>query len=94
VTAHNVCPADKTTERAAFARFFVDHFLAGYSRENVLADEWLHRLPLFCKYHQLLLFTVFYDGWTHPDAPQWQRRSIEEWRRCIVNEVPVIDPPL
>jgi Ser/Thr protein kinase RdoA (MazF antagonist) len=89
--AHMAGPADKTQSRAAFGRFFLDRFMEGYSEENLLAEEWLRRLPLFCGYRRLLLFTVFYDGWSRPDARPWQRRQIEAWHRSIIDGVPVID---
>jgi len=86
-------PADKSQSRGEFGCLFIDQFLAGYERENHLDDEWLHRLPLFCRYRELLLFTVFQDGWGGPEAQPWQRRIHQWWRRRIVDEVPVIDPP-
>ena len=83
-------PLDQPTRREAFAAEFLTSFMDGYETENHLDMVWLQRLPVFLKYRQLLLFTVFTDSWGTPDASSYQRRWLQDTRRLIVDDVPVV----
>jgi Ser/Thr protein kinase RdoA (MazF antagonist) len=83
-------PFHQLERREAFAAAFLTSFMDGYETVNHLDAAWLQRLPTFLKYRQLLLFTVFSDGWGAPDASSYQRRWLQDTRRLIVDDVPVV----
>ena len=50
---------------------------------------WWRRLPMFLKYRQMLLYTVFSnESNTHNG---WQAQWLNKSRRCIVNDIPVVN---
>jgi hypothetical protein len=63
--------------------------MVGYRRENQIDDAWLARLPQFLSYRRMLLHTVFTDEWQ--ERNKWQEKMLEEWRRGILDETPVLD---
>jgi Ser/Thr protein kinase RdoA (MazF antagonist) len=73
--------------REMFVRRFWQRFMAGYTQENALGNEWLERIPLGLKYRQLLLYVVFNAEWQHPN--EQQQEMLRAWRRAIVNDTPV-----
>lgn len=79
----------RSESAGAFARRFLQHFMQGYSRENSLAEVWVARLPMFLKYRQMLLHTVFSHEWQHPSTGQAD--TLRQWRRSIVEGTPVVD---
>ncbi len=83
-------PFHQPERREAFAAVFLASFMDGYETANHLDAAWLQRLPTFLKYRQLLLFTVFTDSWGAPDASSYQRRWLQDTRRLIVDDVPVV----
>jgi Ser/Thr protein kinase RdoA (MazF antagonist) len=77
-----------TNYTRAFVPRFLDHFMRGYTRENSLDDIWLQRLPLFVKYRQMLLHTVFSHEWSNPTPDQ--ARQLADWRQSIIDETPAV----
>jgi Ser/Thr protein kinase RdoA (MazF antagonist) len=82
-------PPDKGMDREAFGAYFFEHFMRGYNQENRLDPFWLKQLPLFLKYRQMLLFSVFSNEWQERD--KYQERLLEDWRWAIVNQEPVTE---
>ena len=83
-------PFHQPERREVFAAACLTSFMDGYGTENHLDEAWLQELPTFLKYRQLLLFTVFTDSWGAPDASSYQRRWLQDTRRLIVDDVPVV----
>lgn len=73
----------------AFVPRFLEHFMRGYARENTLDKVWLQRLPMFVKYRQMLLHTVFSHEWASPTPDQ--ARQLAAWRQSIIAETPAVD---
>ena len=54
-----------------------------------------HFLDHFCLepdrfgYRRMLLHTVFTDEWKNPN--KWQVEMLQEWRKAILDEAPVLD---
>ena len=71
-----------------YLNLFFQNFMTGYSQENTIDEFWLKQLPIFTKHHQILLFTVFTDEWKTPN--KWQSDTLENWRRQILDEIPVV----
>jgi Ser/Thr protein kinase RdoA (MazF antagonist) len=71
-----------------YLTFFFQNFMTGYSQENAIDEFWLKQLPIFTKHHQILLFTVFTDEWKTPN--KWQSDTLKNWRRQILNDIPVV----
>jgi Ser/Thr protein kinase RdoA (MazF antagonist) len=82
-------PPDKGMDREAFGAYFFEHFIRGYNQENRLDPFWLKQLPMFLKYRQMLLFSVFSNEWQERD--KYQERLLKDWRRAIVNQEPVTE---
>lgn len=80
---------DKEMSREAFVRRFWDRFMAGYRQENMLDPAWLKHLPTLLKHHQILLYIVFSHEWQ--ERNEWQTRTLDDWRRKILNDAPVLD---
>jgi len=83
-------PCHERQRRETFAAAFLTSFMDGYETENHLDEAWLQELPTFVQYRQLLLFTVFTDSWGAADASPYQRRWLQDTRRLIVDDVPVV----
>jgi Ser/Thr protein kinase RdoA (MazF antagonist) len=80
--------SDAAYTRAYMPRF-LEHYLRGYCRENSLDEVWLQRLPLFVKYRQMLLHTVFSHEWAIPSPDQ--AKILADWRQSIMDETPAVD---
>jgi Ser/Thr protein kinase RdoA (MazF antagonist) len=89
IAVHWVRLPDKSMPHLEFAQRAYDHFVIGYRRENQIDDAWLDRLPQFLSYRRMLLHTVFTDEWKNRN--KWQEKMLQEWRRGILNDTPVLD---
>ncbi len=83
-------PFHQLERREASAAEFLTSFMDGYETENHLDAAWLQELPTFLKYRQLLLFTVFTGSWGGPDGSSYQRRWLQDTRRLMADDVPVV----
>jgi len=45
-------------DKAAYTRYFLDNFMAGYRRENQLDPVWLREIPPFLKLREIDLYAV------------------------------------
>ncbi|MBN1935426.1 MAG: phosphotransferase [Anaerolineae bacterium] len=81
--------SDKEMPHDAFVQRFWDRFVAGYRQENMLDPAWLKHLPTLLKHHQILLYIVFSHEWQEHN--EWQARTLDDWRRKILGDVPVLD---
>jgi Ser/Thr protein kinase RdoA (MazF antagonist) len=82
-------PPGRSMDREAFGAYFFKHFMRGYERETHLDPFWLKQLPMFLKYRQMLLFSVFSNEWQERD--KYQERLLKDWRCAIVNQEPVTE---
>lgn len=76
------------SERQSFMAHYMEQVLAGYNHENVLADEWLERLPLFIKLIEVEEFLHLLPGLDEPDD---ELQSELNYRiTCIENDIPYL----
>ena len=47
-------------EKDAYAKWFLENFMAGYNEENTLDGFWLNEIPFFLKLRDITLYTVFH----------------------------------
>lgn len=73
-------------EIEAFAKPFIETFLAGYCRENTLDGFWFEQLPTFVRYRQILFYTALCGE--HGDNPE-AKPFFDELKQAIVDDVPV-----
>lgn len=90
---HALWPLDgaQPEARTAFAQAFLAAFMAGYELEHCLDPVWLAELPVFLKYRQILLYTVFNEPWGAQDADGWQRAWVKQTRERILADAPVVE---
>lgn len=78
------------TEREAFARQFMTHFMRGYQTENILDSAWLECLPAFLRYREILIYIVLSNEWPEEKRQRWQTAVLAEKRSRILRGEPVI----
>ena len=73
-------------DRKGFTQDYMDHVLAGYSRENDLPEEWLERIPLFIQLIQAEEFLHYarYIGTEDAETSAHLHYLIT----CIENDLP------
>jgi Ser/Thr protein kinase RdoA (MazF antagonist) len=86
--AHWLGNPGKSRSKDEYLTTYLQNFLEGYSKEFILDDRWLKRIPIFLKHHQILLFIVFSDEWKSPN--KWQADTLHRWERQILNDIPVV----
>jgi Ser/Thr protein kinase RdoA (MazF antagonist) len=73
-------------KRKSFMDDYMEQVMAGYNRQNLLADEWLERLPLFIKLIQIEEFLHYAQ---YIDAPPEDILAGLNYKiRCIEEEIP------
>lgn len=73
-------------ERKEFMERYMDHVLAGYTRENGLSDEWLARLPLFLRLIQMQELIHYAQYLDDPDEEL--QGGLRYKCYCIENDIP------
>lgn len=77
---------------AAYARYFLPHFLRGYARENRFDRKWFAHIPDFLKLRELDLYAFIHrsfdvDNLDHP----WVARYMSGRKERIEADVPYVD---
>ncbi|WP_028402647.1 hypothetical protein [Ectobacillus panaciterrae] len=74
-----------------FPYAFMKSFLEGYRQENELNEEILKQIPLFLKYREVFLFTLFHEVWDFAHLQDWQTYTLQDLRHRIKHRVPYTD---
>lgn len=88
--AINDGPPRSLAQRTAFARQFLGPYLRGYCLESELDTDWLHNLPIFLRYREILNYIVFSNEWPVEKRARWQNAMLSGKRRRILTGEPVI----
>lgn len=73
-------------ERQAFMDRYMDDVMEGYTRENILSQTWLNRLPIFLRLIQMLELMHFSK---YLDLPDDKVQSELRYKiRCIEDDIP------
>jgi len=75
-------------ERRDFMDRYMEHVLAGYTRENTLSDAWLARLPLFLRLVQMQELMHFAQYMDEPDEEI--QAGLRYKIRCIEEDIPYL----
>ena len=73
-------------ERRDFMDHYVEQVMEGYSRENIIRDEWLKRMPLFLRliqFQELIHYAQYLD---EPD--EIMQSELRYKIRCIEEDIP------
>jgi Ser/Thr protein kinase RdoA (MazF antagonist) len=73
-------------ERKAFMDRYMENVLTGYTRENILSDEWLARLPLFLRLVQMQELMHFAQYLDDPDEDL--QAELRYKIHCIEKDIP------
>ena len=76
-------------EKDAYAKWFLENFMAGYNEENTLDGFWLNEIPFFLKLRDITLYTVFHKKFDQ-DGLQKFAKLLEGLRTRIEREVPIV----
>lgn len=72
-------------ERRDFMDRYMEHVMTGYSRENILSEEWLARLPLFLRLVQMQELMHFAQYLDEPDDEI--QAGLQYKVHCIENDI-------
>lgn len=78
--------------RESQANRFMEHFMKGYTLENVIDDYWIKKIPLFLRLREIIVYIGMYKN--HPDISklnQWGKDFIAEAKIRIENGIPIVD---
>lgn len=75
-------------ERQDFMKRTMEQVLTGYTRENILSEEWLARLPLFLRLIQMQELLHFAQYLDEPDEEI--QAGLRYKIHCIENELPYL----
>ena len=78
-------------DNLGFSKFFLEHFMAGYSSENTLSKFWLDQIPLFLKLYEIYMYKLSHQEF---DVYNLRPEVIEFFKRYkynIENDIPYIE---
>ncbi|NGM83831.1 phosphotransferase [Paenibacillus sp. 7124] len=78
--------------RESQATRFMEHFMRGYTLENVIDDYWIKKIPWFLLLREIIVYIGMYKN--HPDLSklnQWGKDYIAEAKIRIENGIPIVD---
>jgi amicoumacin kinase len=80
--------AEKNSQK--IAQEFFREFIAGYSAEYDISEQWLERIPLFLKQRELLLYLLI-RAETDWESSTWCCRFMKDRREALLGDKPVIE---
>lgn len=83
-------PVSETQRRIDFAWYFIEAFLKGYLKENMLEDYWIEKIPLFLEYRRICSYMFFTKMRDKQNIEPKQKEALERMRYNIVSEIPYI----
>lgn len=84
-------PSDGREQRYRTAKRFYDYFMEGYSKENVLDEYWLRRIPLFLRLREILVLSGAFRSLDFSNLHPWSKEMIETTTMNIENDLPFVD---
>lgn len=78
----------KTTEE--FAEYFLDNFMIGYLKENMLDDYWMKKLPDFLKLREMMLYVAIHRSVNLDNPGEWVENFMGGRHDKINNEIPLL----
>lgn len=84
-------PANESQKRINFAGSFIESFLKGYTKENIIDSYWIEKIPLFLEYRRLCSYMFFVKMWSKENIDPWQKEYLERMKYNIENEIPYIE---
>jgi Ser/Thr protein kinase RdoA (MazF antagonist) len=73
-------------ERQVFMGRYMEHLMTGYTRENIISEAWLGRLPLFLRLIQMQELMHYAQYLDEPDVEI--QAGLRYKIRCIENDIP------
>jgi Ser/Thr protein kinase RdoA (MazF antagonist) len=84
-------PISEPQKRINFAWYFIESFLKGYLKENVIDSFWVEKIPLFLEYRRVCSYIFFIKMCDKKTIEQRQKEHLERMKYNIENEVPYIE---
>lgn len=84
-------PSDGRENRDRTAKRFYDYFMEGYSKENVLDEYWVKRIPLFLRLREILVLSGAFRSLDFSHLHPWSKEMIETTTLNIENDLPFVD---
>jgi Ser/Thr protein kinase RdoA (MazF antagonist) len=81
---------EKETD-VAWARDFLNQFMAGYRRENTIAPEWMEQIPTFLKLREIDLYIIIHRSCDLDNLDPWNASYMRNRKYKIENDVPYVD---
>ncbi|MCZ8516968.1 phosphotransferase [Paenibacillus filicis] len=78
-------------ERNTFARFFLDHFMIGYLRENELDPAWLQHFQDFLKLRHIFVYIRQFQRLDMARLDKAGKTRLTEYRASIEHDGPLLD---
>jgi Ser/Thr protein kinase RdoA (MazF antagonist) len=78
-------------EDVAWARDFLNQFMAGYRRENTIDPEWMKQIPYFLKLREIDLYIIIHRSCDLDNLDPWNSSYMRNRKHKIENDVPYVD---
>jgi len=73
-------------ENQSFLWLFLQHFLKGYQKTHPLMPEVVEQIPLFLKWRDLFLYSLFLKNWSEEKMEPWQTYTIQNLQKRIISQ--------
>ncbi len=83
--------APTETEKQAFARSFMHHYLCGYREKNELDPFWQAQIPQFLKLKELCVYAPLIGHAEINQLESWVGRFMHGRAERVVNDIPYVD---
>ncbi|MBN1535622.1 MAG: phosphotransferase [Anaerolineales bacterium] len=78
-------------DKEEFARFFYNHFIEGYEKENHLDEFWFKQLTDFIKLREIFLYIAYHKRWDLDNLDVRQSGMLQEYKFNIENDIPYLN---
>ena len=75
----------------AFAPYFWERFMRGYTAENDLDPAWQQEIPHFMKLREIDLYAIILRDYDSLEGDKWVEGYMDGRRERIVNGVPYLE---
>ena len=75
----------------AYARQFLEHFMAGYREQNTLDPAWLEHIPLFLRRREIELYAVILRSFGPDGLDDWSASFMRGRREKIERAAPYVE---
>ena len=80
----------KTDEREQIAKKFLDHFLKGYEKENLLPADALETIPIFLRLRDIVLYAALQKKWDLDALDEHQTTFFNMIESRVLSQQPIV----